>query len=95
MTELSLTKNQRDMARHALGFDGRNKTSYRNHYVVGKGSFACEYDRHLWMDLVSRGLAHHRGPREISGGDDTFWCTRELALAVREKNEHLGADFRE
>ena len=88
---MELTAKQRDVIRHALGFNGRSKESYRNHFVTGPGS--DDYD--AWMDLVSKGLAHRSAGTEISGGDDVFWVTRETALSVREKNEHLSRDFRE
>ena len=91
---IELTPLQRENVRHALGFDagGRAKsTSYRNHFVANTGSD----DAKSWDDLVSRGLAHHKGPSEISGGGEVYWCTRELALSVREKDEHLSRDFYE
>jgi hypothetical protein len=86
--KLELSSLQRSLARHALGFDGRNKTSYRNHYVVGSGP---DYD--AWLELVSRGLAKTAPGSDLSGGDPVFWCTRELALAVREPDEHLERGF--
>ncbi len=77
------------MVRHAIGFDGRSKVTTRNHYCTGEG---CDgFDE--WMDLVKRGLAIFRPPSEISGGDHTFYATRELALFVREPKEHLSRDF--
>jgi hypothetical protein len=36
--EHELTPRQIEMARHALGLDGRRKVSYRNRYVTGLGS---------------------------------------------------------
>lgn len=89
--DLELTKRQRDFARHAVGFDGRSKTTYRNHFVIGKGQDG--YDD--WMDMVSKGYAYRRAGSEISGGDDVFWVTREVALFVRNKNERVARDFRE
>lgn len=88
---MELTEKQRELVRHAVGFDGRSKTSYRNHFVIGPG---CE-DYDAWMALVQAGGAHHRKGSEISGGGDIFWATRETALAVRNRDEHLGRDFRE
>ena len=90
-TLMEITEQQRGLARHALGFDGRHKESYRNHFVTGKGS--VDYD--AWMDLVTKGYAHRRDGSAISGGDDIFWVTRELAIYVRENHEHLSRDFRE
>ncbi len=87
---MTLTNEQREMVRHAIGFDGRSKTTTRNHYCTGPGSGGYEE----WLDLVSRGLATVRGPSEISGGDHTFYASRELALFVRNCDEHLSRDFR-
>jgi len=85
-----LNDRQRRMVRHALGFDGRHRVQYRNHYVVGNDS----PDYAEWTDLVTRGLAHRHGGNELSGGDPVFWCTRELALSVLERRERLAEDFR-
>jgi len=87
---LGISERQRELARHALGFDGRQKVSYRNHFCVGPGG-----DTHdEWMDLVSKGLATYRADSQISGDSDVFWCTEKLALAVRDSYEHLGKEFR-
>ena len=86
-----MTQKQRELARHALGFDGRNKTQYRNHFVVGPG---CD-DYEDWMEMVKAGYANRYPPREISGRMDTFSVQRQAALAVRLPDEHLGQDFRE
>lgn len=88
---LGLTEDQRRYARHALGFYGDHKQSWRNHYVIGPGS-----DSHAaWLDLVAKGLAKRHPVSELTGGMDCFSCTRTLALAVRECYEHLGRDFSE
>ena len=88
---MSINAKQYNLVRHAIGLDGRSKTTYRNHYVCPADS----EDGREWMDLVKQGLAHHRKGSEISGGDDVFWATRETALACRKKDEHLDRDFRE
>ncbi len=89
--QIVITPEQRAMVRHAIGFDGRAKSTYRNHYVIGPGCDGYE----AWLDLWARGLAQRRGPSELSGGDDTFFVSRALALFVREPDEHLSRDFRE
>jgi hypothetical protein len=86
-----MTPRQIELARHALGFDGRNKISYRNHFVVGPG---CD-DYNEWVAMVFAGYANRYPPREISGGMDTFSVRREAALSVRTRDEHLSPDFRE
>lgn len=93
MPEIQLTPKQREIARHALGFtgSGAKKMSYRNHFVTG----ADTEDGKAWIDLVNRDLARRGKASEITGGDDVFWCTRELALFVREPDEHLSRGFHE
>ena len=88
---MELTPKQRSVVRHCIGFDGRHKTTNRNHFVTGPGS--DDYD--AWVDMVAKGYAYRREGSEISGGDDIFWVKRETALFVREKNEHLSRDFKE
>ena len=88
---MHLTEKQRDFIRHAIGFDGRSKTTYRNHFVIGPGGDGYED----WMDLVQKGCAKHREGSPLSGGDDVFWVTKETALLVRNKDEHLSTDFRD
>lgn len=90
--EIKLSTRQRNFVRHAVGFDGRSKTTYRNHFCVSKGGDGYED----WMDLVNRGLANHRkGDGEGIYVDDTFWATRKLALAVRNVGERVSSEFRE
>lgn len=91
---MTLTDRQRDFARHAVGFDGRSKTTYRNHFVIDKDGDGWSD----WMDMVAKGYARHRPGSEageLSGGMDVFWVTRETALFIRNNDEHLGRDFRE
>ncbi|MDG4905965.1 hypothetical protein P9228_05825 [Mesorhizobium sp. WSM4898] len=40
-----MTPVQRDLARHALGLDGRRKESYRNYFVTGEGSTGWRWSR--------------------------------------------------
>lgn len=87
---IELNDKQREMVRHAIGFDGRSKTTTRNHYCIGVGGDGYED----WAVLLRDGLVTRRAPSELSGGDDTFYVGRELALFVRKNNEHLSRDFR-
>ena len=91
LNPITLTARQRELCRHALGLDGRNKTQYRNHFVVGEG---CD-DYVDWADMVLQGYANFYPPREISGCMAVFSVKRDVALFVRKRDEHLGADFRE
>lgn len=91
---MNLSQRERELIRHCVGFDGRNKTTYRNHFVIAPG--CTDYD--TWVSLASRGPAHHRSGEAmgaLSGGQDCFWVTRAAALAVRNRDEHLSPDFRE
>lgn len=81
---LGLTERQRDLARHALGLDGRHKQSYRNHYATGPGSDGYQE----WLDLEAKGLAKRR-TSQMCGGNDVFHCSQRLALAVRGSYERL------
>jgi hypothetical protein len=86
-----LTERQRQLVRHALGLDGRAKTTHRNHFAVGPG---CD-DYEDWMDLVAKGYARHRGGSSTPDSVDIFWVTRETALLVRNFDENLSDDFRD
>ena len=66
-----MTEKQRDILRHALGL-GRERNSYRNHFVTGPGSddYAdCEA-------LVAAGLMHRREGNPLSGGDPIYSVTK-------------------
>jgi hypothetical protein len=76
-----MTPVQRDLARHALGLDGRRKVSYRNHFVTGEGSV----DHPHWLAMVEAGHAWRRKGNELTGGDDLFGLTRSgAALALND-----------
>jgi hypothetical protein len=82
----ALTSTQADMARHALGLDGRRKQSYRNRYVVGPGN----PDHAAWMELVSAGDATRRDGSTVPfGGCDIFYLTKQGAEKVLRKGERL------
>jgi len=80
----SMTDEQRELARHALGLPNARHTSYRNHFVAGEG----HSDFENWLAMVSAGLASRRKGSELTGGDDLFRLTRsgaEIAIKKREK----------
>ena len=65
-----MTEKQRDILRHALGL-GRERNSYRNHFVTGPGS--DDYDD--CEALVAAGLMSKRGGGPLSGGDPVYRVT--------------------
>lgn len=82
-----MTKEQRAVARHALGLPNRTKTSYRNRYCIGKGGDGHE----IWEQMVADGNAVKiTGPHW--GGDDMFHLTLTGALQAREPDEHLSRE---
>lgn len=82
-----MNKNQREMARHALGFPNKKNESYRNHFCIGPGGDGYED----WLDLVAKGLALRRTSNN-HGGDDLFYLTLQGALMVRDAKEHLSRE---
>lgn len=83
-----MTPQQRDLARHALGLDGRRKQTYRNHFVTGPGCTVHEN----WMALVDAGLAWRRSGSALTGGDDLFGLTLKGAQAALGPGETLCAE---
>ncbi len=81
-----MTPAQRELARHALGLNSRNRRSYRNHFVAGKGHI----DYAEWLALTAQGdAARIDGGRLAFGGDDLFRLTRKGAEAALEPGESL------
>lgn len=80
-----MTPVQRDLARHALGLDGRRKQSYRNYFVTGEG---CTDHLH-WLAMVEAGYATRRPGSVLTGGDDLFRLTRTGADMVLNPGESL------
>lgn len=85
MNIITLTPEQRDLARHALGLPNRRCTSYRNRFVTGPGSL----DFSAWEAMVAFGAAKHRPGTILTGGNDLFWLTRDGAEAALERGERL------
>lgn len=66
---------QIELARHALGLDGRRTHSYRNSYVCGPSPEHTE-----WCDMVEEGDATRTdGSKVHFGGDDLFRLTLQGA----------------
>ena len=81
-----MTDDQRTLARHALGLDGRRKQSYRNYFTCGAGH--DDYD--AWCEMARLGLAQRRdGARLHFGGDDLFHLTLAGARAALASGETL------
>jgi hypothetical protein len=74
-----MTRTQIELARHALGLDGRRNVSYRNRFIAGVG----HGDYPAWVEMVQQGDAvRHDGKRMAFGGDDMFCLTLAGARAA-------------
>jgi hypothetical protein len=82
---VTLSPDQRDLARHALGLSGRHRQSWRNHFITGPGS--PDYDR--WREMEAMGAATRRAGTELTAGDDLFRLTRAGATAALDAGETL------
>lgn len=80
-----MTPVQRNLARHAIGLDGRHKQTWRNHFVTGEGS--TDYPH--WVAMVEAGLATRRKGSVLTGGDDLFRLTRAGAEMALNRGETL------
>jgi len=66
---------QIELARHALGLDGRRTASYRNYFVCGPSPDYSE-----WCDMVDEGDATRTDGSKLQfGGDDLFRLTLQGA----------------
>lgn len=84
----TLTPEQRDLARHALGLPNRRRMSYRNRFVTGPGSL----DFAAWEAMVASGAATRRPGSVLTGGYDLFMLTRAGAEAALESGECLNPE---
>lgn len=80
-----MTPRQKELARHALGLDGRRKQSYRNRFWAGPG----HDDFEDWQAMVAAGLALVSEPAAGHRPDHAFWLTRPGATAALNKGETL------
>lgn len=79
-------EHHKELARHALGLTHHRDTSYRNHFVAGKG----HVDHAAWMEMVAAGDAHRvDGAKLHYGGDDLFHLTRQGAEKALKRGEYL------
>lgn len=85
MAEFTLSKKQREMARHALGLPNQYRKSYRNRYFIGG---PCEtFD--AWTEMVSAGMAESVPVNGTQIGRTMFYLTRAGAEAVLKRGERL------
>lgn len=80
-----MTPRQKELARHALGLDGRRKQSYRNRFWAGPG----HDDFGEWQQMVKDGLAYVSKPDPGYRPDHAFWLTHSGAEAALNKGERL------
>ncbi len=81
---ITLTIEQRQLARHALGLPNERRRSYRNHYVVDAGADHAE-----WIAMVEAGAARRWKGNALTGDMDLFRLTRAGAAAALELGETL------
>jgi hypothetical protein len=82
-----MNNHQQNIARHALGLDGKRTRSYRNYYTTPPD---CP-DHAEWMKLVADGDAECFDKRAIMGGCDLFKLTFQgarKALLPAETLDH-------
>lgn len=82
-----MTNEQRELARHALGFPNKTNMSTRNHFCTGEGSTDFPH----WEAMVAAGYAIKRKV-SFCGGDDIFHLTMKGALEARGPKEHLSRE---
>jgi hypothetical protein len=86
-----MTDHQIELARHALGLDGRHKQSHRNYFALYPGS--TDFD--VWTQMVADGNATTR-PCEVNDHPSPtgermvyFHVTPEAAFSVLRAGEKL------
>ena len=79
-----MTPRQIELARHALGLDGRRVVSYRNRFIAGRD----HADFAEWMAMVEQGDATRSTPM-LHGGSFLFELTGKGAEQALLPNEKL------
>jgi len=77
-----MTEQQRKLARHALGLNGKRKMSYRNRFYAATG----DSDHAEWMAMMHAGQADRA---TATAPLDCFWLTRKGAEMALNKGEKL------
>lgn len=80
-----LTPRELEVGRHALGFNGRQKESFRNYFLAGIG----HDDFRVWQGLVEKGLAKDYGEQKATRGAHMFCLNRMGALLCLKYGEKL------
>lgn len=88
-----MDERQTELARHALGLDGKRKRSFRNSFVTHPGGS----DHSFWMGMVNDGDAVVVAGRRLPfGGDDLFVLTTVGASRALRDGETLDPeDFKD
>lgn len=81
----TMTDQQRELARHALGLPNKVHRSYHNRFVTGKGS--TDYPH--WLSMYEMGFASRSRGGPLTGGDDLFCLTRAGAKMALNPGEKL------
>lgn len=83
-----MTPKQVELARHALGLNGKARCSYRNRFCAG-----AEHPDFLdWLAMVEVGDARRREAVKGFGGDDLFHLTKAGAEKALLPGERLDPD---
>lgn len=80
-----MTPEQISLARHALGLNGCQRKSYRNHFATGPND---GIDHAQWEAMVAAGYAVKQRHR-LATGMDLFSLTTQGACAVLRPGEKL------
>lgn len=82
-----MTPRQIELARHALGLDGKHSVSWRNYFVTGAGSS----DYPDWLEMVANGDATMR-QYGIFGSARIFHLTNTGAEKALRPGERLDVE---
>ena len=82
---MTITTEQRDILRHALGYGRHTEPGWRNHFVTGPGTDDyphCEA-------LVAAGMMTKREGSALSGWDAVYTVTDDGKSAARSKTPNV------
>lgn len=81
----TITSEQRDILRHALGYGRRTAPGWRNYFVTGPGTT----DHPHCEALVAAGLMTKREGLALSGRDAVYAVTAEGKAVARNKTPNV------